>query len=76
MKLFKVGDCYLNLENVTHAEFVTSSQGLAGTVFFNCQITDDAGGKGVQATKTFVGADARSLKAWMDLRLNAMEQHS
>jgi hypothetical protein len=45
-------------------------------VFFNCQITDGAGGNGLQACKTFTAADARNIKAWLDLRINSMEQQS
>jgi hypothetical protein len=73
MKLLKIGDCYINFENVTHADFATSPQGLTCTVFFSCQTTD---GPGVQACKTFAATDARTLKAWLDLRINAMEQQS
>jgi hypothetical protein len=76
MKLLKIGECYLNVENVTHAEFATPPQGLACTVFFNCQITDGADGNGVQACKTFTATDARALKSWLDLRINTMEQQS
>jgi hypothetical protein len=76
MKLLKVGDCYLNLENVTHAEMATSPQGLTCTIFFNCQVTDGAEGNGIQARKTFTATDARALKAWLDLRINSMEQQS
>jgi hypothetical protein len=76
MKIVKIGDCYLNLDNVTHAEFATSPQGLTCTVFFNCQITDGAGCNGIQASKTFAATDARSAKAWLDLRINSMEQQS
>ena len=76
MKLFKIGDCYLNLDNVTHADFTTSPQGLTCTVFFNCQITDGAGGAGIQASKTFTATEARNFKAWLDLRMNSMEQQS
>jgi hypothetical protein len=76
MKIIKIGECYLNLENVTHADFSTSPQGLVCTVFFNCHITDGAGGAGIQASKTFSAIEARNLKAWLDLRINAMEQKS
>jgi len=76
MILLKIGDCYLNLENVTHTDVTTSAQGLMCKVFFNCQITDGAGGPGIQACKTFTATDARTLKAWLDLRINSMEQQS
>ena len=76
MKLLKIGETYLNLENVTHADFATSPQGLTCTVFFNCPITDGAGGAGIQACKTFTATEARAIKAWLDLRINSMEQQS
>jgi hypothetical protein len=76
MKLIKIGDCYINYENITHADFETSAHGLTCTVHFNCQITDSNGCNGVQASKTFTAADARALKAWLDLRINKMEQES
>jgi hypothetical protein len=73
MKIVKIGECYLNLENITHAEFETTPQGLACTVYFNCQVTDHNGGNGLQATKTFTAGAARDLKAWLDLRIKVME---
>jgi hypothetical protein len=73
MKIVKIDDTYLNLENVTHAEFETTPHGLTCTVFFNCQITDRNGSNGVQATKTFTGAAARDFKAWLELRLKTLE---
>jgi hypothetical protein len=76
MKLLKIGECYLNLENVTHADFATTPQGLTCTVFFNCQTADGTGGNGIQASKTFSATEARTLKAWLDLRINSMEQQS
>ena len=76
MKILKIGDSYLNLENVTHADFATSPQGLTCTVFFNCEVTDGVGGAGIQASKSFNAADARTFKAWLDLRINSMEQQS
>jgi len=76
MKLLKIGDCYLNLENVTHVDFATSPQGSTCTVFFNCEVTDGAGGTGIQASKTFAATEARTFKAWLDLRINSMEQQS
>ena len=76
MKLFKIGDCYLNLENVTHVDFPVSPKGLTCTVFFNCQGTDGAGAAAIQASKIFNGVEARNLKAWLDLRINSMEQQS
>jgi hypothetical protein len=74
MKIVKIGECYVNLENVTHAEFETTPQGLTCTVFLNCQITDRNGSNGVQASKTFTATAARELKAWLDLRLKTLEQ--
>jgi hypothetical protein len=76
MKIVKIGDCYLNLDNVTHAEFATAPQGMMCTVFFNCEVADGASHNGVQASKTFIATEARALRAWLDLRLNSMEQHS
>jgi hypothetical protein len=73
MKIVKIGETYINLENVTHAEFETTPNGLVCNVFFNCQITDSNGCNGVQASQTFTGAAARELKAWMDLRLKTPE---
>jgi hypothetical protein len=73
MKIVKIGETYLNLENVTHAEFETSPHGLVCTVFFNCQTTDRNGSNGVQASKTFTAGAARDLKAWLELRLKTME---
>jgi hypothetical protein len=72
MKIVKIGDNYLNLDNVTHAEFETTPHGLVCTVFFNCQITDNNGRDGVQASITFSAADARDLKAWFELRVKTM----
>ena len=46
------------------------------TVFFNCQVTDRTGCNGIQACKTFTADDARTLKSWLDLRVNVMEQQS
>jgi hypothetical protein len=74
MKLVKIGDCYLNLENITHADFATTPEGLTCTVYFNCQTTDGDGRNAIQATKTFTAAAARDLKAWLDLRLISMEK--
>ena len=73
MKIVKIGDCYLNWENITHAEFDTASEGLTFTVYFNCPITEIQGGTGVQASKTFSAAAARDLKAWLELRAKTME---
>jgi hypothetical protein len=72
MKIVKLGDDYLNLENVTHAEFEATPNGLVCTVYFNCQITEAGGSNGVQATKSFSGPAARDLKAWLDLRIETM----
>ena len=76
MKLAKIGETYLNLENVTHAEFETTPHGLTCTVFFNCQTTDSNGGNGVQASVAFTSTAARELKAWLDLRLKSLETGS
>ncbi len=73
MKFIKVGDCFINPENITHADFETSAHGLMCTVHFNCQITDRNGCNGIQASKTFTATDARDLKAWLDLRINTVE---
>jgi hypothetical protein len=76
MKLVRIGDCYLNLENITHTDFETTPHGLVCTVYFNCQITDGDGRNGIQVSKTFTAAAARDLKAWLDLRLISMESQS
>ena len=73
MKIVKIGDCYLNWENITHAEFDTASEGLTCTVYFNCQTTEIEGRAGVQASKTFTAGAARDLKAWLELRAKTME---
>jgi hypothetical protein len=73
MKIVKIGECYLNVENITHAEFETSPEGLTCTVYFNCQSAGRDGSNAIQASKTFTGAAARDLKAWLDLRLKLME---
>jgi hypothetical protein len=75
MKIVKIGETYLNVENVTHVEFETTPHGLTGTVFFNCQLTDHNGGNGVQATKTFTAEAARNLKSWLELRLKTLESN-
>jgi hypothetical protein len=74
MKLVKIGDCYLNLENITHADFETMPHGLVCTVYFNCQASDGDGRNAVQASKIFTAGAARDLKAWLDLRLISMEK--
>ena len=66
MKYVKVGDCYLNMDNVTHVLFETSPQGLMCTVYLNCQITDRNGCNGIQACKTFTAAAAKDLKVLLD----------
>jgi hypothetical protein len=76
MNILKVSESYINFDNVTHAEFATLPQGLMCTVFFNCQVTDRTGCNGIQACKTFTADDARTLKSWLDLRVNVMEQQS
>jgi len=77
MKLVKIGDCYLNLENVTHAEFETTPHGTTCTVYFNCQTSDGDSRTGIQATRVFSGTAARDLKAWLDLRLlSCMEKEA
>jgi hypothetical protein len=73
MKIVKIGETYLNLDNVTHAEFETTPHGLVCTVFLNCQVTDNNGCNGVQASITFTAAAARDLKAWLELRLKTLE---
>ena len=73
MKLVKIGDIYINLENITHVEFETSTHGLKCTVYFNCQTTDSNGCNGVQASTTLTADAARDLKAWLDLRLKVLE---
>jgi hypothetical protein len=74
MKIVKIGDCYLNLENITHAEFETSPDGLSCTVYFNCPANDRNENQGTQASKTFTAAAARDLKAWLELRTKTMEK--
>jgi hypothetical protein len=66
MKIVKIGESYLNLNNVTHVQFETSTQGLMCTVFLNCQVTDRSGCNGIQACKTFTAAAAKDLKAILD----------
>jgi hypothetical protein len=74
MKLVKIGDCYLNLENITHADFETTPQGLTCKVYFNCQTSDGDSHNSIQASKIFTATAARDLKAWLDLRLISMEK--
>jgi hypothetical protein len=76
MKIIKIGDSYINLENITHADFETTPQGLTCAVFFNCQVTDGNGCNGVQASKTFTAAAAQALKAYLELRTKPMERDS
>ena len=66
MKYVKIGDCYLNLDNVTHVQFETSAQGIMCTAYLNCQVTDRSGCNGIQACKTFTAAAAKDLKAVLD----------
>ncbi len=76
MKFMKIGECYINPQNITHADFETTAHGLMCTIYFNCQVTDRNGCNGIQACKTFTTAEARDLKAWLDLNINSMEQQS
>ncbi|HEV7928027.1 MAG TPA: hypothetical protein VGR14_21935 [Verrucomicrobiae bacterium] len=77
MRLVKIGDCYINVENVTHAEFETTEHGTTCTVYFNCQVSDGDSRGGVQATLVVSGTAARELKAWLDLRLlSCMEKEA
>ena len=76
MHIVKIGDCYINIANITHADFETTAHGLMCTVYFNCQVTDRNGCNGIQACKTFTTTAARDLKSWMDLHINSMEQAS
>jgi hypothetical protein len=76
MKLIKIGECFINLENITHVDFEKSANGLMCTIFFNCQITDRNGCNGIQASKTFTAVAASELKAWLELRVKLMEQES
>jgi hypothetical protein len=73
MKIVKIGETYINFDNVTHADFETTPQGLTCAVYFNCQITDGSGHNGIQASKTFTGAAARDMKAFLELRVKPME---
>ncbi len=66
IKIVKIGESYLNLNNMTHAQFETSPQGLICTIFFNCQITDRNGCNGIQAVKTFTAGAARELQVILD----------
>jgi hypothetical protein len=76
MKLVKIGDCYLNLENITHVDFETSPEGSECTVYFDCPITDRDGHTSIQSSKTFTATAARDLKAWLDLRLISIEKEA
>jgi hypothetical protein len=76
MKMVKISDTYINFDNVTHADFETSPQGLMCTVFFNCQITDRSGCNGIQASKTFTSTAAHDLRAYLELRVKPMEPDS
>jgi hypothetical protein len=73
MKIVKIGDCYLNWDNITHAEFDLASDHMTCTVYFNCHVTEIQGHSGVQASRTFTAAEARDLKAWLELRAKTME---
>jgi hypothetical protein len=73
MNLIKVGECYVNLENITHAEFETSTHGLMCTAHFNCQITDRNGCNGIQASKTFTAGEAQTVKAWLDSKVDRIK---
>jgi hypothetical protein len=74
MKMVKIGDTYLNLDNVTHVQFETSAQGLMCTVFLDCQITDRNGCNGIQACKTFTAVAAKDLKAVLDGTMSEAQQ--
>jgi hypothetical protein len=77
MRLVKVGDCYVNLENMTHAEFDTTEHGTTCTIYFNCQVSESASEGAVQASRVFSGTAARELKACLDLRLlSSMEREA
>jgi len=76
MKFVKIGDTYINMETVTHAEFDASPHGMTCAVFFTCQTTDENGCNGVQASRTFTGANAQALKAYLELRTKPMEDDS
>jgi hypothetical protein len=69
MKLVKIGDCYLNLNNITHVQFETSPQGMMAIVFFNCQVTDRNGCNGIQSCKTFTAGAAKELKDLLEQNL-------
>jgi len=73
MKIVKIGDCFLNLENVTHVDFENSATSVMCTLYFNCQITDRNGCNGIQASKTFTAEAARELRAWLEVRTSSME---
>jgi hypothetical protein len=66
MELLRVGDCYLNMRNVTHIELENEQRGLICTVYFNTQVTDREGANGIQSCKIFTGTAARDLKALLD----------
>jgi len=66
MNIVKIGECYVNLDNVTHVQFETSPQGLMCTVFLNCQVTDRSGCNGIQSCKTFTAGAAKDLRAILD----------
>jgi hypothetical protein len=66
MKIVKIADCYVNLDNVTHVVVETTAQGVMCTVFFNCQITDRNGCNGIQACKTFTAAAGKALLQILD----------
>jgi hypothetical protein len=77
MRLVKIGDCYVNLENITHAEFETTEHGTTCTIYFNCQVSDGDSSGAVQASRVFSAAAARELKACLDLRLlSSMEREA
>ena len=77
MRLVKIGDCYVNLENITHAEFDTTEHGTACTIYFNCAVSEGDSQGAVQASRVFSGTAARELKACLDLRLlSSMEREA
>jgi hypothetical protein len=66
MKIIKIGECFLNMDNITHVQFETSAQGMMCTVFLTCQVTDRNGCNGIQACKTFTANAAKDLRVLLD----------
>jgi len=71
MKLARIDDFYLNLDNVTHVEFVPSGQGQQCTVYFNCEVGNGGNAAGGQVRKTLGEAASRQLRAILDLSLKS-----